>query len=271
MLSPQQKEDFVRDGYIVVRGLIPDDLVRRTREDLLQDLGVTLDDPATWKSRAETTNWAWGAGHLTTAIRSPEVEAVVEDLVGPRFLRKLSFHYGKEAVGLNACEEGFIPVLTYPTPNANGHRGFVEPQGWHLDGIAGTSLLPGVLMMVIFVYLTDVAEDGGATTVKPGSHRQIFEHWMQNGVDENAMGSFDDIEFTPSVPLAGKAGDVVFFHYLMMHSGSDNFDKHIRVGLNTCVHQEVGRPYQLRHGTPDHTWTPFDLTLRTDNIPQPVP
>ena len=60
MLSPEQKEQFTRDGYVVVRGLIPEDVVRTTRENLLNDLGVVLDDPATWKSKAETTRWAWG-------------------------------------------------------------------------------------------------------------------------------------------------------------------------------------------------------------------
>lgn len=270
MLSQEQKDQFVRDGYVVVRGLIPDDIVRETRDNLMNDLGVVIDDPTTWKSKQETAAWMWGAGRFTHKVRSAAVEEVVEDLVGPRFLKKLSFHYGKETQGLDACEEGFIPVLTYPTPNANGHRGFVEPQGWHLDGMYGTSLLPGVLMMVAFVYLTDVAEDGGATTVKPGSHRQIFEYWTQNGIDENSMGDYNELEFAPSVPIAGQAGDVVFFHYLMLHSGSDNFDKHIRVGLNTCVHQEVGRPYLPRKGAPDASWTPFDLTLRTDNILVPA-
>ena len=265
MLLSEQKEDFVRDGYVVVPGLVPHEIVERTRTRLLQDLGADPQDPGTWKSKHETAKWAWSAGPMTTEVRSREVEEVVADLVGPRFLKQLSFHYGKETVGLDAREEGFIPVITYPK-NPEGRRGFVEPAGWHLAGMYGSALAPVVLMLVIFVYLSDVAEDGGAMTVKPGSHRQVFEHWTKNKVDENTTGSLDDIPFAPSKPIAGKAGDVIFFHYLLMHSASENFDRHIQVGLNTCVHQEVGRPYVMRVGAPDETWTPFDRTLRTDNI-----
>jgi len=263
ILTEEQKEQFIRDGYTIVRGLIPDDVVRQTRENLLQSLGTDLTDEATWRRGIETTDWAWGAGHLTTACRSPEVEAVVEELIGPH-LHQISYHTGKERVGLEAREEGYIPVLTYPHPErAEMPKEFIEPQGWHVDGIAGTDILPTVFMLVAFVYLTDVRTHGGATTVKPGSHRRLYEHWLQNGMTPI---SDLDAEYGPSVPIEGKAGDVIFFHYLLVHSGSDNLDDQIRVGLNTAVHQDPARPFQHKEGTPDESWTPFDWTLRTDHL-----
>lgn len=263
-LSDEQKEDFVRDGYIVVRGLIPQEVVRETRENLLDSLGASLTDDETWRRGKETTDWAWGAGHLTKACRSVEVEQVVAELVGPHFLRGISYHTGKHSVGLQAEEEGYIPVLTFPLAlRAEQEKQFIEPQGWHVDGIAGTDILPSVFMMVIFVYLTDVSSHGGATTVKPGSHRQLYEHWVKNGM--TPITDLDD-NYAPSLPIEGKAGDVIFFHYLLVHSGSDNFDDHIRVGLNTAVHQDPEHPLQHKTGAPDETWTPLDRTLRTDNI-----
>lgn len=260
--TPDQREQFERDGYILVRGLIPPDVVQQTRDDLLCAGNMTLTDEATWKTRQESSDWAWGMGHLTTACRSREVEQVVEELVGPHFQRGVAFHWGKDRVGLEAREDGFIPVLSFPhAQRAQMEPKFVEPQGWHLDGIYGADILPTVLMMVIFVYLTDVSTHGGATSVKPGSHRQVFEHWAQHG-----DAPISEMQFAPSLPIEGKAGDVIFFHYLLVHSGSDNLDDHIRLGLNTCVHQDPAHPYQLKEGAPDKSWTPFDKTLRVDNV-----
>jgi len=258
ILTAEQKEDFIRDGYIIVRDLIPQDVVRKTRDDLMESLGAIYDDPTTWKSREEVTSWMWTAGPLTKKCRSAQVEQVVEELIGPHFLRGVSFHPGKESVGLEAREYGYIPVLT--SPKVNG-KDLVPPTPWHVDGINGTDITPSVFMMVMFVYLTDTEENGGATTVRPGSHRQLFEHWSKNG-----MGPIDDLEYAEPVSIAGKAGDVIFFHYLLVHRGSENQSDHLRVGLNTAVHQDPENPYQLKSGAPDESWTPFDETLRTDHL-----
>ena len=40
---------------------------------------------------------------------------------------------------------------------------------------------PDKFFLVVFAYLSDTAEYGGATTVRPGSHRQVFEHWLATG------------------------------------------------------------------------------------------
>lgn len=256
ILSEEQKAQFIRDGYLIVRGLIPDAVVRETRADLMESLGVILDDSATWKSREEVGRWMWTAGPLTEKCRSREVEQVVGELVGPHFLRGVSFHPGKESVGLPSRENGYIPVLV--SPRVDG-RDVMPPISWHVDGINGTDIMPNVLMMVIFVYLTDTAADGGATTVRPGSHSQLFQHWSKNG-----MGPIDDLEYADAVSVSGEAGDVIFFHYLLVHRGSQNHSPHLRVGLNTAVHQDPARPYRLKTGAPDETWTPFDHTLRSE-------
>jgi ectoine hydroxylase-related dioxygenase (phytanoyl-CoA dioxygenase family) len=262
ILSHQQKQQFIDDGFVVVRGLISPEVAKTTHDAIL----AHMVDPANQKySHAHASTRAlWGAGPLTEVCRDARVEQVVTELVGPH-LPQLSYHTGKEAVGLQAEESGYIPVLTMPTPHrASLDLKFIEPQGWHVDGIRGTAIKPEVLMLVIFAYLNDVPEYGGATTVKPGSHRQLFEHWVTKG-EMTPIADLND-KFAPSLPLPGKAGDVIFFHYLLVHSGSDNLTENIRVGVNTAVHQLPEQPYQLKLGAPDVTWTPLDYTLRTDNL-----
>ena len=262
ILSEQQKEQFIRDGYVVVRGLLPPDLVERTREDILAALEMDLTDSSTWNREIEA---AWTVSHLTNDCRSAAVEQVAEELVGPDFLRGISYHYGKRIADLEPYEEGFIPVLTYPTPGAPGE---IVAKGFHLDGIQGTYLWPNLLSLVVFAYLTDTAADGGATLVRPGSHRQVFEHCLEHGLSE--LQGFPDLGYAEPVALEGEAGDVIFFHYLMVHSGSQNRSQHIRVGLNTAVMPHPDVPYQPKLGVPDESWTPLDYTLRTDTTDLPV-
>ena len=51
IIAPEQFEQFERDGYILVRGLIPPDVVQQTRDDLLRAGSMTLTDETTWKTR----------------------------------------------------------------------------------------------------------------------------------------------------------------------------------------------------------------------------
>lgn len=262
ILSDEQKAQFIRDGYVVVRGLIPEDVAQSTHDAILEELQTEKGQKQT--NSHVLTRAMWGAGPLTEACRDAKVEQVVTELLGPH-LPQLSYHTGKETVGLESEERGYIPVLTMPNPKRTElEQKFIEPQGWHVDGIKGTAILPEVLMLVMFAYLNDVPEYGGATTVKPGSHRQLFEYWVQKG-EMTPISDLND-QFAPSRPLPGKAGDVIFFHYLLVHSGSDNLTDNIRVGINTAVHQLPDEPYELKTGSPDESWTPFDYTLRTDNL-----
>lgn len=254
-LSATQKDEFVRDGFLVMRGLLPENVVAKVRADLSASLGIDTHDPATWKSVAETREWAWGAGPMTVPCRSAAVEDVIEELVGPHFLRGYSLHPFKNLVGLDAREAGFIPVLTYAEP---GEPAFVQPHGWHVDGEPDHVTIPPTCLLIVFAYLTDTPAYGGATSVQPGSHRRVFEQLTRHGSlpDRTGIG----------MPLSGSAGDVIFMHFLLVHSSSSNFSDHVRLGLNTNALPDGAHDFAPRSGTPDETWTPFERTLRTDDL-----
>jgi len=152
-------------------------------------------------------------------------------------------------------------VLTFPTP---GPPRFEPPKGYHIDGLHLTTLWPDKHYLIVFAYLTDVAEHGGATTVLPGSHRQVFENWVRAGHPD--MSRPPDLDYAAPRPLPGEAGTVIFMHYLTVHSGSVNHSDTIRVGLNTAVMPDPAQPYRRPVGAPGPGWTPLDRTLRTDNL-----
>lgn len=261
LLSAEQKQQFIQDGYIVMPGLLAAELASTTREKLLAALEIVPEDATTWDGKAVPSDL--GIVALTAPCRTAEIEVVARQLVGPDFIPGLSYSPYLESKGLRAMlKNGFIPVLNFPVP---GPREFVPPDGYHIDGMHLTTTWPGKFSLVIFAYLSDTAEYGGATSVLPGSHRQVFEHWVTTGDKGNTVPP--QLAYAAPVPVAGKAGDVIFMHYLMVHSGSANRSDHIRVGLNTAVMPDPEVPYKRKSGAPQPDWTPLDWTLRTDNLP----
>ena len=261
ILSAEQRKQFIRDGYVRVSGLIPSDVVQDTRAGLLPRMGVHPDEPDTWVGRAMSTDP--DAIAFTEVCRTPAIEAVASELVGLDFLPGVTYSPFLDSRGVSpATLRGFIPVLSFPQP---GPPVFEPPtDGYHIDGMHAVTVWPGKFFLVVFAYLSDTAAWGGATTVRPGSHRQVFEHWLATGDAGNTAPPA--LAYAEPVPLAGKAGDVIFMHYLLVHSGSANHAAHIRVGLNTAVMPDPERPYQPKRGAPQPHWTPLDWTLRTDTL-----
>jgi hypothetical protein len=259
-ISREQQRQFIEEGYLVARSLLPTELVTGTRDRLAAALGIDADDPATWQGRGISCDPAVIA--LTNPCRTPEVEAVAAQLVGPHFARGLAYSPYLESRGVSpATLAGYIPVINFPTP---GPRRFVRPGGYHIDGMHLTTLWPVKHDLVVFAYLTDVADYGGATTVLPGSHRQVFAHWVREGHPGNTEPPA--LDYADPLPVVGRAGDVIFMHYLTVHSGSANHSDRIRYGLNTAVMPDPKHPYRRKQGAPQPDWTPLDHTLRTNNL-----
>ena len=260
-ISTEQREQFIQDGCVRVSGLIPANVVSSTQTGLLEHMGVKPDAPDTW------TGMSTDAIAFTEACRIPMIEAVATELVGPDFIPGITYSPFLDSQGVSpATLRGFIPVLSFPRP---GPAAFEPPtDGYHIDGMHAVTVWPKKFFLVVFAYLSDTAEYGGATTVRPGSHRQVFEHWLATADKGDTAPPM--LDYTEPVPLPGKAGDVIFMHYLLVHSGSANHDSHIQVGLNTAVMPDPERPYQQKYGGPQPHRTPLDWSLRTDTLSKRV-
>ncbi len=261
-LTEDEKEQFIRDGYVVVKGLLSPEIVAETKDRLCASLGINPNDSTTWVCKpsfpADLEVIA-----TTNAARNADFEDVAEQLVGKETLKGVCFSAFLEWNGLKPECEGYIPVITYPTPGEKR----LEPSGDHIDGGKYVTTYPKRYVLAAMAYLTDVSEFGGATAVRPGSHRQVFEKWLaENHKPEEPFALVPNLEYAEHVPVLAKAGDVCFMHYLMVHCGSANRSDTIRFGLNTAVMPDPDRPYQPKSGAPKPDWTPLDYTLRTDNL-----
>ena len=178
LISSEQRTQFIRDGYVRSSGLMPSETIQATRDGLLNRMGVVPDDPATWEGRAMSTDPA--AIAFTESCRTPAIEAAAAELVGPAFIPGITYSPFLDSQGVSpAVLHGFIPVLSFPRP---GPPAFEPPtSGYHIDGMHAVTVWPVKFFLVVFAYLSDTADYGGATTVRPGSHRQVFEHWLATG------------------------------------------------------------------------------------------
>lgn len=261
-LTETERDQFIREGYVIVRGLLPEDAVVSTRESLLSARGMKQDDPASWKRSATVLSEDF---LLTLPCWTEEVLGCAAELAGPNIARDNIYSPAREQQGLSPNMKGYIPILNYPTP---GELAFDPPTGAHIDGIDHTTLFPAFQYLVVFAYLTETAAYGGATAVWPGSHRKLFEYWLARGKKEGDRipDSTFDLDLGDPLPAVGSAGDVIFMHYLLVHSGSANHSDHIRIGLNSAIQPSAGHPYIRKAGLPATEWTPIDCTLRTDNL-----
>jgi hypothetical protein len=262
MISTAQRKQFIEDGYVVVSGLIPDEVVTAARNVLWQAIDSDPNDPLTWRPEDSRKAYAY---HQEMAIcRTSAIEDAAEELVGPNFLRGVGYSPVLENKGENPIFNGYIPVLNFPTP---GPKEWTPPQAFHIDGLHTSTLWPQKLFLIVLTYLSDTVVYGGATTIRPGSHRQIFTYWIESGeAPTGDTALLPDITFRDPIPLPGRAGDVIFMHYLLAHAGSRNHSEQIRFALNTNILPDPNKPYQPRIGAPQTDWTPLDETLRTDDL-----
>ena len=263
MLSEVQKRQFIEQGFVHVPGLLSPECVAATKAALCAGLGLNEDDPATWEGKPAVVD-DLSLIAATVPARSDTFEAVVEQLVGPDFLRGICYSPFLEWRGkVPVMTKGYIPVLTYPSA---GPTVFVTPsdEAFHIDGGESIRAWPGVNFLAVMAYLSDVEPHGGATVVYPGSHRKVFEAWL--ATDCSGAPRPPKIDYGQPLPVAAKAGDAVFMHYLLVHAGSANRTSRIRFGINTAVMPHPARPYCPKDGSPTLDWTPLDHTLRRDTL-----
>jgi ectoine hydroxylase-related dioxygenase (phytanoyl-CoA dioxygenase family) len=243
----EQVEQFKNRGFTMLRGVLSAAEVAAVRErlevrmaaKLATRLGELEGKPATGEELA-------AAGHIVSiggpadsaSIGFPGLLAaaaeVAELLIKPFLLSPRLLDLAERVMGPFVQGDGFYVVGTPPaqltgraTGVASREELLAEAAGWHRDAYNHHNLWrnnPGYaddladggqpftppLAAHMLCYLQDMDGPGGPLLVVPGSHRSAVSE-KPVGAEEEAM-----------VPVDAKAGDVVFFHCDMLHSGSAN-------------------------------------------------
>ncbi len=230
--SAEQLEQFDRDGFVIVDGLIDDDAVARLRErfePLFAGQYVTGIKP-------DEVNWLAG--------RDPEDRTrqicngwKADPVIAAQVLSAQSGKLATELMGWNGVRLGQDNCIWKPPGT--------KSLGMHQDGSYLDYLVPPE-MITCWITLDDTSAEAGTITYAAGSHRwprspenrgefHAPADWLAPA--ERGVPDGDELRL---VPIEVKAGSAVFHHDLTFHgSGPNTGDVHRRSVISHFIRADA--------------------------------
>ncbi|MEO1996115.1 MAG: phytanoyl-CoA dioxygenase family protein [Planctomycetaceae bacterium] len=216
MLSPDQREQFQRDGFLILRGLAGGETIQRMREVAIRDL----------EAAAGPVEYEADTGYPG----APESFA----LPGGRTIRRLLAAHARDVVFtewvsqakvINILRQLLGPSPVMPLTHHNcvmtKQPQFSSDTGWHQDIRYWSFERPELVSL--WLALGSECEQNGCLTVIPGSH-----HW-ELGPDRLDDQQFfrEDLQdnrnqLQKRIPVVLEQGDALIFHCRMLHAASRN-------------------------------------------------
>jgi hypothetical protein len=213
-LTEGQGAELVRDGYVVVPGLVPLPRIASALKAINHSIGRGLppDQVAVYRSRSFC----------------PELqrERVILDLFHETPARVLA---GALLGRIEDVRSGQI-ALAFPQMQAPA------PPYPHLDGLhTPTNGVPAgevrSFTLLVGVVLSDVRAAGaGNLTVWPGSHRLYEAHFRERG-PKSLLEGMPPVTLPDPVEVTARPGDVILCHYQLAHAVGANTSPDIRYAV----------------------------------------
>ena len=215
-LSDEQIEAYKRDGYVLVSGLIPDEIAALAGVAVWGGMGARPGDPRSWPER-------YAENHKQAEI----VACYTENFLGT------AARLCGDPVDTIRTPKGATAITIFPTP------GEWTPPSPHIDHAIkdhGHKTFPRPFRVATMAFLSDVEMQGGGSAVWPGSPHQIealarsdearyaYMWRLNQELDQAGLGE--------PVVTQPKRGDVLFYSYLCAHAGSKNTTSRPRLALN---------------------------------------
>jgi hypothetical protein len=203
-LSTQQRRHFETFGFLVLRGLLADEIGWITQEFE----GVFAEHPGPAHDGTQRTcivPFIDQSARLCTLLDHPQVTGLVASLLGERF--------------------------NYIGGDGNFYTGNTR---WHSDGWHEPE---SGLYLKVALYLDPVARDTGCLRVGPGSHRPgDFANQARGCVPrcEEMLGVAP--AEVPGVALESQPGDLVAFNHNLLHASFGGSRRRRMFTLNFCSH-----------------------------------
>ncbi|HVF10508.1 MAG TPA: phytanoyl-CoA dioxygenase family protein [Abditibacteriaceae bacterium] len=214
IVTPEQKEFFDKNGYVILKSLYSPDEIARMREEFHRLVTETEGrahnmsyhfmepvegyevDPFNPKNVAGMMDQTLAGDYWFDQFTDPRVVGAMVDLLGPN----IDFHNGKIR---------------------NKPPGFFCDQSWHQDFPYERHSKPE--LAAALTYLDDTDFEQGATEVVPSSH--LKGEWPTH----NGVCIADDlVSDDERVVLSAQAGDVAIIHVLVVHRAGHNYTNQAR-------------------------------------------
>jgi ectoine hydroxylase-related dioxygenase (phytanoyl-CoA dioxygenase family) len=217
MLNDTQVEQFNRDGFLLVKGLLSKAdaaMYRKAGHELIERLAAHSAMDATWGSARESVEGA----AKTKLLHCHDVQfydAVFTQLI---------------------CSDAFTSAASrvMGTPNVQLHhtKMFIKPpeKGSPFPMHQDQPYFPHDrnTMIAAIMHFDDAPVEKGCVRVVPGSHKLgALEHSSDGGWHL----PFSEYPLESAVPCPAEAGDVLFFSYLTIHGSGINVSSEARTTL----------------------------------------
>jgi len=228
-LSPAQIADFLRDGYVIVRGLFDTEEMNIMRTAAKADAALKSNayEVADGKGAAiKLALWNKAGEDIYGAVsRSPRIVDAMEQLLGDEV-----YHYHSK--------------MSIKEPYTGGAWNWHQDYGyWYLNGC----LFPDLASA--FIAVDPNTRENGCMQVLRGSHKMgRVEHGKfgdQTGADPERVENAKKVMEHVYVELA--PGDVLFFHSLTLHASDQNKSPNPRWSFICCYNTKHNNPYKASH------------------------
>lgn len=236
-MSELDAEQFARDGYLVRRGLMSDDLVQRLIAVIDASLKPAL-APVEFEADvhypgAPESRLAPGGQTPRRLLHAYTRDAVFREVGGhPEIIETLHALMGTDRVRLSQNHHNCVMTK---------HPGYSSVTSWHQDIRYWRFDRPELVSA--WLALGPERVDNGCLLVLPGSHRLDIDPgrfdaalFLRTDLDENAAL----LATQKAVEL--EAGDVLFFHSRTLHAAGQNHSSTIKRSLVYTYRTEDNEP-----------------------------
>ncbi len=224
-LTPAQRASYASDGYIHVPGLLTAAEAARYRAELHALAARQGSNDATWESvRGQGTQIThchdvqFRSAAFTQLLVDPRFVAIAQDIIGPN----VQLHHNKMFI----------------KPPENGSP-FPMHQDVHYFPHRDHSMIAAIF------HFDDAPEEKGCLRVYPGSHR--VGEIPAVGSDHHAPEAQYPLSGAKALPA--RAGDVIFFSYLLVHGSGINISAEPRTTWLVQLRDPEDVPLNDRHSS----------------------
>ena len=218
VLIESQIRRYLTDSYLLVSGLIHEDIAEAAETAIWSLLQARPDNPETW---AKAT-----AAHQV--FDSPELLACYT----PQMLSAAALLAGDPLETVTPPKRAYA-INVFPRP---GEWNWPRPHIDHAIKEHGHKTFPRAFRIAAMTFLSDVPPHGGGTVVWPGSHATLEQLAKRDTVRFETMWALNqelqNTTLNSPIELTPKRGDVLFYSYLCAHAGSQNTSSAPRLALN---------------------------------------
>jgi len=242
-LSQQQLDDYDRDGFLILPGLVNAGEVKILQAEL--DRLSEVDCSYTRRGRTGSITTLYRVHEDNGPTQSPPFRALCRT---PRTLG-----IAQQLMGDDSTYIFHTKINMKPAIEGMGWSWHQDYGQWKMDGLASP------IVTTCLVLLDDADELGGALYLLPGSHKlgalEAFDDPNIEAVNKYSLPRDQlvaALRATKPVAVTGKPGMVVFFHANLIHGSGQNMSAWDRRQLYIVYNPVSNRPDEKGRIREDH-------------------